>query len=137
MNAVPQHTIGSAAPCVLVVDDDPFQRAMLADMLGELGVGTVLQAGDGAAGAAALDGPAPRPAVVVADLCMPGQDGFQLLEALAARRYGGGLILLSGQQQTVLHAASALARFHQLHVLGALAKPLRLDALRTALEQLA
>ena len=128
----------SAVPgCVLVVDDDAFQRAMLADMLDELGVAIVLQAGDGAAGAAALDGPGPRPAVVVADLCMPGQDGFQLLEALAARRYGGGLILLSGQQESVLQAAGALARFHQLNVLGALAKPLRLEALRTALAQLA
>ncbi|MBA5606458.1 response regulator [Duganella sp. FT3S] len=137
MNAAPHPAIIASAPCVLVVDDDAFQRAMLADMLGELGVATVLQAGDGAAGAAALDGAQPRPAVVVADLCMPGQDGFQLLEALAARRYGGGLILLSGQQEAVLHAASALARFHQLHLLGALAKPLRLDALRTALVRLA
>ncbi|MBA5688257.1 response regulator [Rugamonas apoptosis] len=123
-------------PCVLVVDDDAFQRAMLADMLEELGVATVLQADDGLAGTAVLDGAPPLPAVVVADLCMPGHDGFQLLEALAARRYGGGLILLSGQQETVLHAASALARFHQLHLLGALAKPLRLDALRAALGQL-
>lgn len=122
---------------MLVVDDDAFQRAMLADMLEELGVATVLQADDGLAGTAVLDGGPPLPAVVVADLCMPGQDGFQLLEALAARRYGGGLILLSGQQESVLHAASALARFHQLHVLGALAKPLRLDALRAALAQLA
>ncbi|MBA5639637.1 response regulator [Duganella sp. LX20W] len=137
MNAVPHQATVASAPCVLVVDDDAFQRAMLADMLEELGVATVLQAGDGAAGAAALDGPAPQPAVVVADLCMPGQDGFQLLEALAARRYGGGLILLSGQQESVLQAASALARFHQLHLLGALAKPLRLEALRTALDQLA
>lgn len=127
----------ASPPSVLVVDDDAFQRAMLADMLGELGVATVLQAADGAAGAATLDGPRPPPAVVVADLCMPGQDGFQLLEALAARRYGGGLILLSGQQQTVLDAASALARFHQLHLLGALTKPLRLEALRAALGRLA
>jgi two-component system, chemotaxis family, chemotaxis protein CheY len=129
--------MNGAPACVLVVDDDAFQRAMLADMLGELGVATVLQAGDGAAAMAVLDGAQPRPAVVVADLCMPGQDGFQLLEALAARRYGGGLILLSGQQEPVLQAAGALARFHQLQVLGALAKPLRLDALRAALAQLA
>lgn len=129
-------SLGRVPRSVLVVDDDAFLREVLADMFGELGVACVLQAGDGAAAAAVLEGDQPWPEVILADLCMPGQDGFQLLDTLAARHYAGGLILLSGQQEPVLRAARLMAQFLQLQLLDALPKPLRLAALQAALARL-
>ena len=122
--------------CVLVVDDDAFQRALLRELLAELGVGTVLLAGDGAGGAAAYDAARPRPDAVICDLCMPGEDGFALLDALAARRFGGGLILMSGQETRLLQSARLMAQFHQLQLLAALPKPVSRLALCQALERL-
>ncbi|MBJ7308916.1 response regulator [Rugamonas sp. CCM 8940] len=122
--------------CVLVVDDDAFQRALLSELLGELGVRTVLLAEDGRAGIAAYDAARPRPDAVISDLCMPGQDGFELLDALAARRFGGGLILMSGQETRLLQSARLMAQFHQLQLLAALPKPVSRLALCQALERL-
>lgn len=136
--AAPPADSAAAQPglCVLVVDDDAFQRALLRELLAGLGVGTVLLAGDGASGAAAYDAARPRPDAVVCDLRMPGADGFALLDALAARRFGGGLILMSGRETRLLQPARLMARFHQLRLLAALPKPVSRLALCQALERL-
>lgn len=123
--------------CVLVVDDDAFQRAMLTDMLADLGVASVLVAADGRAATSVYESASPPPEVVIADLCMPGQDGFELLDALAARHFRGALVLMSGQEERILHSAQLMAQFHQLRVLAALAKPLRPATLGAALARLA
>ncbi len=61
---------------ILVVDDSPVCRTMIADALREIGH-KVLQAADGQQGIAAYE--AHRPDCVVTDLLMPGVDGHQLL----------------------------------------------------------
>jgi len=110
---------------VLVVDDDSFMREFVTDLLLDLGLREIAVAADGKQAIASLgaDQPQPRPDLIVADLQMPGHDGFQLLAALAEQRYDGALILLSGQEDRVLNSAMLMARFHQLRVLAALPKP--------------
>lgn len=127
---------GGAALRVLLIDDDRFTIALLAELLETLGVHQLSTAADGRQGLAVFDTARPRPDVVLVDLSMPGQDGFQLLEALARRRYDGGLILISGKEDRLLHAAAQLARFHQLQLLAALPKPVERAALAAALARL-
>jgi signal transduction histidine kinase/DNA-binding response OmpR family regulator len=65
---------------VLVVDDEPDARALVAGILATAGYRHV-EAADGAAALAAIA--RQRPALIVLDLMMPGMDGFEVLEHLA------------------------------------------------------
>lgn len=66
-------------PLVLVVDDDPLQRAFLERTLAASGF-RVLTAGDGQA---AIDAAAAlRPDVIVLDVMMPRMNGYQACRAL-------------------------------------------------------
>ena len=76
----------------LRVDDDKFMLEFVGDLLRELGVMTVTTATDGAQGIAAFDRAAPKPDLILCDLHMPGQDGFQLMAALATRGYREGIV---------------------------------------------
>ena len=67
---------------VLLVDDDPDIRGMLAFTLDDYGF-TVREAGDGSEAIAALEARAPD--VMVLDLMMPNLDGFAVLAAMRAR----------------------------------------------------
>jgi len=70
---------GGAPPRVMVVDDDPLARELMAATLATVGIDAVLLAG----GRQALDEiDRHRPDAVVLDLMMPGFDGFATLEAL-------------------------------------------------------
>lgn len=136
MNPIaPAHASGtlSASLNVLLVDDDPFMHELLRGMLRALGVNRVAVASDGHAGMAALaDGPS-TPDVIICDIHMPGQDGFQVMESLAQRRYQGAVILLSGMDARTLNSAALMGRFHHLNVLGVVAKPVSRPALATLL----
>jgi CheY-like chemotaxis protein len=77
---------------VLVVDDDGGVRRWLAEAVRSLGH-EVLEAGDGSAGLAALDG---GPDVAVLDYAMPGMTGLELARALRERRPDLGVVLATG-----------------------------------------
>lgn len=64
---------------ILVVDDDPTIRGMVADLLNNEGY-AVLQAPDGAAGVALAE--AHRPDLILLDLAMPRASGLEVLESL-------------------------------------------------------
>jgi CheY-like chemotaxis protein len=66
---------------VLVVDDEPDTRDSSAAALEQAGA-SVLAVGSVAEALAGLEW---RPAVVLSDIAMPGQDGFSLVRALRAR----------------------------------------------------
>ena len=121
---------------VLMVDDDQFTIDFATGQLHQLGINLITTAKDGARGLAAYDRAARKPDLVLCDLHMPGSDGFQFMEGLAARNYQGGVLLVSGQGDRVRHSAELMARFHQLQVLGVLEKPLKVPDLSKALDQL-
>jgi CheY-like chemotaxis protein len=68
---------------VLIVDDDPFIRKLVATTLGDVGDYKLLQASDGRE---ALDvALAEPPEIVFLDIDMPELDGFEACRALRAR----------------------------------------------------
>lgn len=68
---------------VLIVDDSPDLRGMLAFTLGDLGF-SVREAKDGIDALTQLADHAPD--CIVLDLMMPDMDGFKVLEAMRARK---------------------------------------------------
>jgi two-component system phosphate regulon response regulator OmpR len=82
---------------VLVVDDDPSVREMLADYLNEQGFEAVM-ADSATAARDYLDGS--RPDVVLLDVGLPGEDGLSLARFIR-ERYDLGIIMVSGAGDTV------------------------------------
>lgn len=119
---------------VLIIDDDPFMHELVGSMLRQIGVSRVTSALDGDQGIAALAKITPD--VIICDLNMPGKDGFQVMEALAAGSFAGGVVLLSGLESRVLNSAALMGRFHHLNVLGVVNKPVSKPALAGLLQNL-
>jgi CheY-like chemotaxis protein len=70
---------------VLVVDDNPLSRKLLADMLGAEGY----RVRDASSGNEALSAIAEeRPDLVLLDIMMPGMDGFEVVRRLKADKTG-------------------------------------------------
>jgi EAL domain-containing protein (putative c-di-GMP-specific phosphodiesterase class I)/ActR/RegA family two-component response regulator len=126
----------SAALRVLVVDDDPFALNLLARQLAQVGVNDVHTCSSAESALGRLgDGPQAFDALIC-DLNMPGMDGVEFLRHLARRRYRGGLVLASGEDDRILQSVSRLAKARRLNVLGALRKPVMLEHLRRLLQSL-
>ncbi|MBA4742679.1 MAG: EAL domain-containing response regulator [Azoarcus sp.] len=107
----------------LVIDDEAFVRKLLTHLLGRLGLTEVVAC---ASGREALDYMGSAPAtvdLVFCDLQMPGMDGVEFIRHLVDLRYTGALVLVSGEDQRILHTAGRLARAHRLDVLGEVTKP--------------
>jgi len=83
-----------SGPRLLVVDDEPAIRLLLAANLQEFGY-AVTEATDADAAVACLEGGL-RPDLLVTDLTMPGRDGLQLIAAARALLPALPAILLTG-----------------------------------------
>ena len=79
---------------VLLVDDEPIMRELMAEELAERGF-AVLQAASGQAALELLSA-GETVDLLITDLSMPGMDGVSLIEAAQHHRRGLGAILLTG-----------------------------------------
>jgi DNA-binding NtrC family response regulator len=79
-------------PKVLVVDDDPASRRLVAAIFAERGL-TVLSAADGESGLECFRRDAP--AVVILDLHLPDMDGMEVLERLRAQGADAPVVMLT------------------------------------------
>jgi CheY-like chemotaxis protein len=113
-------------PRVLVVDDNPYVRAVLADQLTALGY-TVDCAADGIQGLERLE--RGDFALVITDLAMPGMSGWEVAEAVRRRRSAPGLILITGAATGVERERAEAAG------LLLLPKPFSMDELRLAVRR--
>jgi EAL domain-containing protein (putative c-di-GMP-specific phosphodiesterase class I)/ActR/RegA family two-component response regulator len=118
----------------LVIDDEAFVRKLLAHMLGRLGLADVL-ACEGGQTCLDLLGSRSDIDLIFCDLQMPGMDGVEFIRHLVERDYAGALVLVSGEDERILHTAGRLARAHRLHVLGEVRKPVTPDQLHRVLER--
>jgi CheY-like chemotaxis protein/HPt (histidine-containing phosphotransfer) domain-containing protein len=121
---------GGSAARVLVVDDHPVNREVLVRQLGLLG----LPADTAEEGSEALAAWAPgRYAAVLADLHMPGMDGYELTRQLRARE-------AEGMRTPIVAVTANAMRGEEERCLAAgmdayLAKPVAIDRLRATLER--
>jgi CheY-like chemotaxis protein len=107
----------------LIVEDHPFQRTMLEQVVRSLGARTVHSATNGAEAVRVLRDPARHVDIVITDLMMPDVDGIELLPLLRQSAAGVSLVLTSADEAVLLTAAE-IARAHGITLLGAIDKPL-------------
>jgi EAL domain-containing protein (putative c-di-GMP-specific phosphodiesterase class I) len=121
-------------PSILIVDDDPFMLGMQAKMLHAMGCPGVVTAGSAEAALALLAAGRRPVQVIICDLNMPGIDGIEFLQRVAATTYDGQVILQSGEGARTIHSVQKLLGRGRLTVLGAIEKPISRSALRGLLE---
>ncbi len=107
------------SPYILVVDDDPDIRTVLAAILEEEGF-AVTCAVNGRVALAAIT--SALPLLVLLDMQMPVMDGLELLTALHLSAIKVPVVLMSA-------ACNVKAAAAEQHTAGYLAKPFNLDAL--------
>ena len=120
---------------VLLVDDDSFQIKLISGILQGLGVSNITAATSGEQALQKLSG-THGINLTLLDLHMPGMDGFKFMESLGTLGYAGALIIVSGQSDDVMHAASLVARLRRFTLLGSVAKPVDPPALSRLIGQM-
>jgi EAL domain-containing protein (putative c-di-GMP-specific phosphodiesterase class I)/AmiR/NasT family two-component response regulator len=119
---------------ILIVEDQPFQREYLLNLFREQGVVHLCAAEDGAEALRWLE--QERFDLVVSDLMMPGLDGVQLIQRLAALSRPPLLAIMSSASRPLMGSACMVARAHGITVLEQIAKPARAPVIRRLLEKL-
>jgi CheY-like chemotaxis protein len=116
--------IPTSQSTVLVVEDDPHLREMVAVVLRDAGY-AVLEAGDGLQAISILERhkPTAEPiALILLDLMLPRIDGLQFMAALAEHLGDVPIVAMSGSEDY-------LARAHAQGAHAVLAKPFELKTL--------
>ncbi|HRK40137.1 MAG TPA: response regulator [Burkholderiaceae bacterium] len=121
---------------VLLIEDEETSRELTVIALQRLGITDIVLAEDGKKAIKVLDGLATKPDVVISDIMMPNKDGVEIVSALVARKFQGGLILLSGADPNILRMTTTMAAHGGVNVLATLIKPLDEKALKYAFDRL-
>lgn len=111
---------------LLVVDDDPEIRSLVREYLTLRGY-RVRVAQNGQEALALVE--QERPHLIILDLMMPGMDGVEVLRALRARDFKGGVVTLSASQDE-----HALQRTLDLGAVDVVGKPVDLERLELVVQ---
>lgn len=107
---------------VLIVEDEPTHRLILAKQLHALGVSQVLEAVDGLEALETL-GANPHITLVISDLMMPRLDGLELLCLHAKSSHPASFAIYSAMDRQLLACMQLMARERAINFVGVLAKP--------------
>ena len=124
----PAELLPTGRGCVLVVDDEPSVRSMVARMLESFGYTPILAA-DGAAGVAAFRQRATTLVAVLLDLTMPEMHGHQALREMRGIDQTVPIVVMSGYTEQ-----DALRSIDPHAMAGFLHKPFRIEQLYKALQ---
>ncbi|MFA7429700.1 MAG: PAS domain S-box protein [Rhodospirillaceae bacterium] len=128
--AAPAVRTVTAVRTILYVEDNPANRALMEDIIGETD-GFALTCAESAEDGLVMAFAAP-PDIILMDINLPGMDGFAALEALRAdpRTWAIPVIALSADAMK-----DTVQRGEEVGFLAYLTKPVRLQALLDALER--
>lgn len=113
---------------ILIVDDEPLARERLKRLCTELGYDSFFEAENGLEAWEAIE--KFDPAIVLLDVEMPGENGLETGKKIAALEQPPAIIFTTAYEQYALEAFEAFAS-------GYLLKPIKSEALQTALNQAA
>ena len=111
-------------PNLYILDDDPQYADLLAEVARN--AGWEVKTEKSSTAFLALD--YANTGILVLDLIMPEVDGIEVLSALAEKKSELILVLLSGSDPRILHAAQHLAKALKLNIFETLTKPVSIQA---------
>lgn len=114
---------------VLIVDDDPIQRAVLEQIFLTHGSATVETAADGRDSISIMESSIDRFDLIVLDLVMPEYDGIRLISYLESQNVKTRVLVVSGLPKDVVRMSNTFAEASGLTSIGCLQKPLQLEDL--------
>lgn len=114
---------------VFIVDDDPNVRTLAANVLAT-GDFITHQFSKAPQVEAALTKWAPF--LIILDLSLADSDAIEVIRSLAAARYSGHVLLVSGHGAATLDEVKSIGQTHGLRMLPPLRKPFRSEDLRAA-----
>jgi EAL domain-containing protein (putative c-di-GMP-specific phosphodiesterase class I)/ActR/RegA family two-component response regulator len=121
---------------IVLVDDDPLMLKLLQRMLAQLGYTRVAACDCGEKALRHLAGSRDVVDLIFLDINMPGMDGVEFIRRLVEYRYGGSIILVSGENSRILESVERLIEAHRLTALGHLQKPVNPKELSRLIDQL-
>ena len=117
---------GLGEKSILVVDDEPQVRSMIAQFLTKRGY-RVSVAQDGPTALTLVEQAPPH--LIILDIKMPGMNGLEVLRQLRAKQYKGGVIALTSSQET-----SDLQGMMDLGAVDVMGKPVDLETLEVVVQ---
>lgn len=124
----------TARHCVLVIDDQRFQRRTVARLCESLGVTRVLEAADGTGALALVRNHRDELTLIVSDVDMPEMDGLEFLRCLADEAPHTAVAIHSALDRNLLKSVELMAAEYGLRLVGVLEKPMSETTLRGALD---
>lgn len=112
-----------AGMSALVIDDEELMRDFLCMAVQKSGVGSVSSANSGSDALDQIEESHKQIDIILCDLQMPEMDGIEVIRHLANDGFGGGIVLVSGEDKRVLKTAENMASVRGLNVIGSLSKP--------------
>jgi PleD family two-component response regulator len=131
MSNTASHTASRSKPHILICDDDAAFSAELIEALKTRGFVATALLTLSSIRAAIL-----APSIILLDICMPEPNGFEIINMLSThpRRDYFKIVLISGWDERMLHAAAKLCKAHELQLLGTFQKPVKIKPLCELLE---
>src|SRR6202045_931582 len=129
MREIPATAKDPGTTGIVLLDDDPFMLKLLTHMLAQLGYTCVVACDSGQKALARVRETREVVDLIFLDINMPGMDGVEFIRRLVESRYGGSVILVSGENSRILESVEKLIGAHRLIALGCLQKPVKPDEL--------
>jgi FixJ family two-component response regulator len=120
-----------SAQGIYVIDDDTVYLNLCRHLLGKMGYSPGCSGSVESIDWSMLD----SSSILLLDLLMPGQDGFDLLDLLEARGYRGKILLMTGVDLAGAHLALERLLSCNLLIVGMLHKPFFAAQLQRAVQQ--
>jgi EAL domain-containing protein (putative c-di-GMP-specific phosphodiesterase class I)/AmiR/NasT family two-component response regulator len=120
---------------VLVIDDHRFQRSVLARMLKAVGVGSVLEAADGASALELLRAHRGPLMLIITDVDMPEMDGLEFLRRIAEEAPQTAVAIHSALDRSLLKSIEVMAAAYGVELIGVLEKPVTEQDLSGVIER--
>ena len=114
---------------VLVIDDDPLFQIVISESLRSSGVSMIDTANDGVEGLETLAKANDSYDLIAVDLQMPNMTGVDVIRELSRLGFKGSVIIISSETSNLLRSVENMAKLLGIDILGALGKPLDVDAL--------
>ncbi|MDZ7842883.1 MAG: EAL domain-containing response regulator [Gammaproteobacteria bacterium] len=119
---------------LLIVEDNYFQRTMLACLARSNGAAEVLEAGDGLQALEVLRNHTGPVDLILCDLDMPNMDGMEFIRHLVETETSTALAITSAVDASILSAVHTMCQAYGITPLGVLAKPVTLERLEQLMQ---